>query len=77
MEKKVTLYSSTTCPHCVTAKEYLNQKGIDFEEKNVQEDTAARKKLMKQGIMAVPVIQVDEEMVVGVDKEKLDNLLSS
>ncbi len=30
---------------------------------------------MEKGIMAVPVIKVDDEMVVGVDKEKLDSLL--
>ncbi|RQD69941.1 MAG: glutaredoxin family protein [Tindallia sp. MSAO_Bac2] len=75
MSKKVVVYTSTTCPHCTTAKEYLQSKGVEFEEKNVQSDVAARKELMEKGIMAVPVIKVDEEMVVGVDKEKLDSLL--
>ncbi|SDY32055.1 MULTISPECIES: glutaredoxin family protein [Tindallia] len=75
MSKKVIVYTSTTCPHCTTAKEYLSSKGVDFEEKNVQSDVAARKELMEKGIMAVPVIKVDEEMVVGVDTEKLDELL--
>jgi hypothetical protein len=30
---------------------------------------------MAKGIMAVPVIQIGEEMIVGVDKEKIDSLL--
>ena len=75
MDKKVVLFTSNTWPHCATAKDYLAQKGVEFEEKNVQSDVSARKELMEKGIMAVPVFKIDEEMVVGVDKEKLDSLL--
>ncbi len=56
-------------------KEYLSDKGTEFTEKNIQTDASARKELMKKGIMAVPVVQVDEETIVGFDKAKLDELL--
>jgi glutaredoxin 3 len=59
----------------VTAKDYLAQKGVAFEEKNVQSDVSARKELMAAGIMAVPVIKIGDEMIVGVDKAKIDSLL--
>jgi len=72
---KVTIYSSNTWPHCVTAKQYLSEKGVDYEEKNVQTDPNARKELMKKGYMGVPVIIVDGEEMVGFDKERLDDLL--
>ncbi|MEN1760043.1 MULTISPECIES: glutaredoxin family protein [Anoxynatronum] len=75
MDKKVVVFTSTTCPHCVTAKEYLAQKGVEYEEKNVQSDVSARKELMAKGIMAVPVIKIGDEMIVGVDKAKIDSLL--
>ncbi len=75
MSKEVVVYTSNTCPHCVTAKEYFNEKGISFTERNVQQDPAARKELMQKGIMAVPVIQIDGEMVVGFDKGKIESLL--
>ncbi|WP_425446274.1 glutaredoxin family protein [Dethiothermospora halolimnae] len=71
----VTVYTSSTCPHCVSAKQYLNEKGIDFTEKNVQTDSDARKELMKMGHMGVPVIIVDDEEIVGFDKAKLEELL--
>ena len=44
--------------------------------KNVAEDEAARQELIaKTGRMAVPVILVDEEVVVGFDRGKLQTLL--
>lgn len=75
MAKEVIVYSSNTCPHCVTAKEYLTEKGISFIEKNIQTDPEARKELMKKGIMAVPVLVIDGETIVGFDKNKVDELL--
>lgn len=75
--KKVVVYSTPTCPHCVTVKKYLKDKGIDYTDFNVAQDEEARKQMMdKTGRMAVPVVMIDEEVVVGFDKTKLDQLLS-
>ncbi|NLW23491.1 MAG: glutaredoxin family protein [Tissierellia bacterium] len=71
----VVVYTSNTCPYCVTAKEYLQEKGISFVEKNIQTDKEARKELMAMGHMGVPVIVIDGEEVVGFDRPKIDQLL--
>ena len=73
---KVKVYSSNTCPHCVTAKNYLTDKGVEFEEKNVQTDPEARKELMAMGHMGVPVLIINGEELVGFDKDKIDSLLA-
>lgn len=75
MAKEVIVYTSNTCPHCITAKEYLTEKGIVFTEKNIQTDPSARKELMEKGIMAVPVVVIDGETIVGFDKNRVDELL--
>ena len=75
MDKKVVVYTSNTCPYCNMAKEYLQDKNVEFEEKNIQEDNVARDELMKMGHLGVPVILVGEEEVVGFDQNKLDELL--
>ncbi len=75
MSKNVVVYTSDTCGYCHQAKEYLGQKGIAYEEKNVSRDAAARKELMAQGFMGVPVIKVDNETIQGFDQEKLEALL--
>lgn len=75
MSKKVTVFTSNTCGYCHMAKDYLNENNIPFEEKNVSTDAAARKELMSQGFMGVPVIYVDDEVIQGFDKSKLEELL--
>ncbi len=73
----VRLYTSSTCPYCISTKEYLNDKGVEYTEKNVQTDKEARKELMDMGHMGVPVLVIDGEEVVGFDKQKIDDLLKN
>lgn len=73
---KVTVYTSSTCPYCTMAKDYLKEKGVEFEEKNVQIDKEARSELMSKGYTGVPVICIGEEEIVGFDKARLDNALN-
>ena len=72
----VTIYTSNTCPYCIAAKNYLEEKGIEYTEKNVQTDREARKELMDMGHMGVPVLIINGEEVVGFDKERIDSLLA-
>ncbi len=69
----VVVFSSNTCPYCVAAKEYLEQLGVDYIEKNIQTDKAARNELMKMGHMGVPVLLINGEEVVGLTNLKLIN----
>lgn len=75
MAKEVVVFTSNTCPHCYTVKEFLSQKGVEFTEKNVQTDPAARKELIQKGIMAVPVVVIDGETIVGFDRDRIEELL--
>ena len=76
-DKQVVIYSTPTCPYCKRAKEYLSRKGILYTEHNVAIDRDAAKEMIKRsGQMGVPVILVDEEVVVGFNQTRLDKLLS-
>ena len=49
---------------------------MTFVAKNIAEDVAARDELMaRTGRMAVPVITIDDEVVVGYDRGRLQRLL--
>jgi glutaredoxin-like YruB-family protein len=75
--KKVTIYSTPTCPYCKRAKDYLTQKGIAFTDYNVAEDREKAKEMIeKSKQMGVPVIVVGDDIVVGFNQAKLDSLLS-
>lgn len=73
--KNIVVYTSNTCGYCHLAKDYLNENKIEFTEKNVSTDPAARKELMSQGYMGVPVIFVGDEVIQGFDKDRLEALL--
>ena len=74
--RRVTIYSTPTCPYCRQAKDYLTQKGISFDEFNVATDMEARNAMVqKSGQLGVPVIEIDGQVVVGFNRGKLDELL--
>ncbi len=60
---------------CNRTKEFLSQKGIEFEERDVSKDEAALDELQKRGLMTTPVTLIDGDAVVGFDRAKLAKLL--
>lgn len=76
MPPKIIVYSTPACPYCLTLKEFLKQHNIEFEEIDVSKDKKAREEMIKKsGQMGVPVVEIDGEIVVGFDKEKISKLL--
>ena len=72
----VKVYSTPTCPYCIRVKSYLQQKGIAFENYDVSSDEAKLQEMVNtSGQMGVPVIVIDGNVMVGFDREKLEQLL--
>ena len=60
---------------CNQAKEYLSQKSIAFQERDIAQDPGALADLKKLGYMTTPVIVIDGSLIVGFDEEKIDQAL--
>ena len=76
MYKKVTVYSTPICPFCVRMKKFLKDNNIVFEDIDVSEnEEKANEMIKKTGQMGVPVIDIDGEIIVGFDKEKIKEVL--
>lgn len=74
--KKVIVYSTPTCHYCHLLKDYLTEKGIAFESVDVAADAEAKKVAFeKSGQLAVPVTDIDGNIVIGFDQEAVDELL--
>lgn len=74
---KVRVFSTKMCPYCLTLKEFLKEKNIEFEDIDVAENAEARKEMIeKSGQMAVPIVEIDGEIIIGFDKEKISKLLN-
>jgi len=75
-EKKVRVFSTKTCPYCISLKAYLDEKGIEHKYIDVGEDKEAAKEMIeKSGQMGVPVTDIDGEIVIGFDKPIINKLL--
>lgn len=58
-------------------KEFLQQRGVPFVEKDVSQDEAALNELLEQGFAATPVTMIDGVAVVGFNRARLEQLLGS
>lgn len=76
MNKKVRVYSTPSCPYCMRAKQFLKDNNIEFEGIDVSSDQQkAQEMVQKSGQMGVPVLDIDGQIIVGFDKEKISNAL--
>ena len=74
----VIVYSTPTCPYCHKAKDYLKEKGVEFEDVDVAADQArAQEMVQKSGQMGVPVLDVNGSIIIGFDQAKIDEALAS
>ena len=75
--EKIKVYSTPACPYCVTLKTFLKEHNIGFEDIDVSQDKKALDEMVKKsGQMGVPVIDIDGEVIIGFDKEKISKLLN-
>jgi glutaredoxin-like YruB-family protein len=75
---KVKIYSSAACRDCERVKQYLDERGIPYEEINVLKDKQARKEMEhRYGVHVTPVVIVGDRVMVGFNHPKLDKLFST
>lgn len=73
----VIIYTTVWCGFCKMAKKYMDDLGVQYEEKDVEKDpAAATETVQKSGQMGVPVIDVNGTIIVGFDKPHLDEALT-
>ncbi|MFP5212548.1 MAG: glutaredoxin family protein [Acidobacteriota bacterium] len=78
MEKKVKIYTTPTCNYCKMAKDFLTEKGIDFEAHDVTTDREALEEMRKisGGARSVPVIAICDQVLVGFDQQAVEEALA-
>lgn len=73
----VTIYSTPTCHFCHMAKEFFEANHVAFTDHNVATDLPKRQEMIqKSGQMGVPVITIDDQLIVGFDEPRLKELLA-
>ncbi len=74
---RVKIFTTPTCGYCRHTKQFFKEHNVQYTEADVAVDLDARNEMLtKSGQMGVPVILVDDNVVVGYDPERLSELLN-
>ena len=83
---KIEIYTRTTCPYCIRAKQLLENKGQNWEEIDLEISPERTEEMLQRsgGRKTVPEIFIDGTLIGGFDDlaaletaGKLDALLAS
>lgn len=73
----VTVYTAAWCAFCHATMQYLDKLGVKYEKKDVEQNPAfAEEAVTKSGQMGIPVIDINDEIIIGFDRPKIDAALS-
>jgi len=76
MPPTITVYSSPTCVYCHMAMEYFDSLGLSYTEKDITTDAKAFEFVVeKVGQAVTPIITIDDIVIVGFDRPKIDDAL--
>lgn len=76
---QITIYSSNTCPQCKGAKMFLNSKGIEFDERNIDENPSFTDEMRAYGFTALPLVVAESTSVepfTGFNTAKLSQVVA-
>jgi len=59
----ITIYTKSGCPNCEYAKTLLDNEGVDYETKNIEEDFEALTFLSNQGLRTLPQVYKNNHLI--------------
>ncbi|MBU2101463.1 glutathione S-transferase N-terminal domain-containing protein [Patescibacteria group bacterium] len=72
----IKMYTTPFCKYCKVAKEFFKTKNISFIEVDITKDNKAMKEMVKKSMqMAVPVFDIDGQILVGFNRGKIEKAL--
>jgi len=71
----VRMYATRNCPYCLKARAYLTQRGIAWEEIDIESSEQANREFKAHGGMGTPLFVVGETRVQGFDPVRLEAAL--
>jgi glutaredoxin len=73
---EVIIYSADWCGACTRAKRYMDDRGIAYDERNVDEERWSEEMNTKAGKGGIPVFDVGGQILRGFSPERLDQLIA-
>ncbi|QYF95486.1 glutaredoxin family protein [Massilia sp. PAMC28688] len=77
LPQRVTLYGTTTCQYCQTARDYLKQAGIPFNDQVIDTSPSASTMFEQLSETSVPVLVVRDKLIVGFNATEYHRFLKA
>jgi len=73
----IIVYTTPSCPYCYQLKDFLGKNKIEYKEIDLSSNQKIAEEIVQRsGQMAVPIIEIDGEIMVGFDEKKLKGKLN-
>jgi len=76
-QHNVVMYTTKSCGYCAHARQYFTERGIRWTEIDIESSAAAAAKFEALGGIGTPLIFIDEQRIMGFDRQRIDNALAS
>jgi glutaredoxin len=77
-QKDVIVYTTSWCGWCRKTLAFLDEQGIDYENRDIEAEDAWREELeQKTGSTSIPVVEIEGELVRGYDPARIRQLLEA
>ncbi len=74
---KIKIYTTPFCVYCKKAKNLFESYGFKYEEIDVsKDDLAANEMIQKTGQMGVPVIEINDKIIIGFRESEVKKALN-
>jgi glutaredoxin len=74
----IRLFTKQGCPHCVAAKDWLQQHGCPFDVLEITKDVNVLREWRElSGGVGVPVVAHGKDLVIGFSPERYQQLVAS
>ena len=74
----IKIYTTPTCHYCDLAKRFFMSKGLEYTAIDlVQHPERGQEMINLSGQMGVPVILINNKVIIGFNKEKIEEVLGS
>lgn len=71
----IVVYTSKNCIYCHKVKDYLKERGVDYQERSIDNPEYRDELISVSGQMAVPVVNARGEIIVGFSKKRMDEII--
>jgi glutaredoxin-like YruB-family protein len=73
---EVIVYTTSWCPWCRKTTAWLDERGIEYENRDIEKNPAWREELLdKSGGTSIPVVEIDGEVIRGFSPARMGELL--